>query len=368
MAYIYKKKSFKMTSLNITYNLGALFEQEGEYGTSHLMEHLICKTFKDEYALLTKLDVTWNAYTTSEGIRVYFVGLDKYFTPEIKERLVSKLLGGLNISEEEFEAEKNVVLQEYMDSFNDPTSSLNILREKFNFYGPIGKRSDIEKFSYKDMKAKYKQFFTKPAKIVEIGPSQSNFSKVKFAEDYIVQPRKLKWKKAYKGVEFEQLPVNNKCDVEFIGKKMIKKADYPAMIVAIEMLAGGLESPMYQEIREKAHLTYGVGHGTLKLLQDTLYSFDAVTDLENKDKLIAEFNKFWTDIKSWLTKERFDDVISSYYISDEKTKLFAYANVNEYLRKGLPRVGNSYKKLTFEKVVEVAEKYLNTDSFDLVVH
>lgn len=368
MAHIYKKKTFKMTSLNITFNLGALFEQEGEYGTSHLMEHLICKTFKDEYPLLTKLDVDWNAYTSSEGIRVYFVGLDKYFTPEIKERLVGKLLGGLNIPEEEFEAEKNVVLQEYMDSFNDPTSSLNILREKFNFYGAIGKRSDIENFSYQDMKDKYEKFFTKPAKIVEIGPSKSDFSKVEFAEDYIVPPRRLKWKKAYKGVEFEELPPNNKADVEYISKKMIKKADYPAMVVAVEMLAGGLESPMYQEIREKAHLTYGVQAGTMGLLQDTLYYFGAITDPENKDKLVAEFNKFFVDVKSWLTKERFDDVISSYYINDEKAKLFAYANVGEILRKGLPMVGSSYKKLTFEKVVEVAEKYINTDALELIVH
>ena len=47
MAYIYEKKSLKMTGLYITFNRGGLYDAEGEYGTSHLMEHLLCKTFKE---------------------------------------------------------------------------------------------------------------------------------------------------------------------------------------------------------------------------------------------------------------------------------------------------------------------------------
>ena len=124
MAHIYEKKSLKMTSLHIIFDRAGIYEKEGEYGTSHLMEHLICETFKEYYPTLNKYNIAWNASTGSEFIDVYFTGMDKYFTPELKQNIVKKLLGGLNVTEERFQKEKKVVLQEYMDSFNDPLASL----------------------------------------------------------------------------------------------------------------------------------------------------------------------------------------------------------------------------------------------------
>ena len=115
MAYYYTKTSIKMTNLTIAYNMGGLFDQEGQRGISHLMEHLVCETFKDEYPELAKYNVEWNACTGYDVVKVYFTGLDKYFTPEWKRRLVNKLTGGLKMSKERFEAEKKIVLQEYMD-------------------------------------------------------------------------------------------------------------------------------------------------------------------------------------------------------------------------------------------------------------
>ena len=115
MAYYYTKTSIKMTNLTIAYNMGGLFDQEGQRGISHLMEHLVCETFKDEYPELAKYNVEWNACTGYDVVKVYFTGLDKYFTPEWKRRLVNKLTGGLKMSKERFEAEKKIVLQEYMN-------------------------------------------------------------------------------------------------------------------------------------------------------------------------------------------------------------------------------------------------------------
>jgi predicted Zn-dependent peptidase len=82
MAYYYTKTSIKMTNLTIAYNLGGLFDQEGQKGISHLMEHLICKTFKDEYGDLNKYNIEWNAITGGDCVKIYFMGMDKYFTPE----------------------------------------------------------------------------------------------------------------------------------------------------------------------------------------------------------------------------------------------------------------------------------------------
>ncbi|MBO7696371.1 MAG: insulinase family protein [Methanobrevibacter sp.] len=360
MAHIYEKKSLKMTSLHIVYDRGGLYDKEGEYGTSHLMEHLICETFKDEYQNLSRLNIEWNAVTTTERVMVYFTGMDKYFTPEIKQRLVKKLLGGIDkcVNEERFKAERNVVLQEYMDSFNDPESWNNILRQRFNYYQVIGKRSDIENFTYKDMLSHYKKYYTKPSKIVEIGPTKSDFSFVKFAEKPVSEPMKLKFGN-YKDVELEEIPKGTKIVVRYGSKKMIKKSDVPALIMAYNILVGGLDAPMMKRIREEKQLTYGVHGGLTFMLNDTWATFSATTDLQNADKMKAEFQYFFNDISKHIKKDRFENEINAYGIAAETKKIFRYKNIGDILRKGLPMMGNAYKKLTLDKVKEVAAKYLN---------
>lgn len=366
MAYYYTKTSIKMTNLTIAYNLGGLFDQEGQKGISHLMEHLICKTFKDEYSELQKYNIDWNAVTCNDVVKIYFTGLDKYFTPAWKRRLVQKITGGINIPEEEFEAEKLVVLQEYGDSFNEPANSENTLREKFGYYSPIGKKEDIENFTFKDMAKFYNKFMKKPAKIVEVGPTKTDFSKVPMIEEYIVQPMKPRYKKNWK-LPLEPTPENQKCDVSLIGKKAISKSDYPAVAIALNMLASGLESPMVQDIREKQHLTYGVYSGMLKFISYAYPTLGASTSKENKDKLVAGFTKYFDNVGKFLKKKRFEDVICQIEVSREHDKIFKYANVDKIINKGKIQIGNAYKKMTFEKVVETAKKYLKTENFEIII-
>ena len=366
MAYYYTKTSIKMTNLTIAYNLGGLFDQEGQKGISHLMEHLICKTFKDEYSELQKYNIDWNAVTCNDVVKIYFTGLDKYFTPAWKRRLVQKITGGINIPEEEFEAEKHVVLQEYGDSFNEPANSENTLREKFGYYSPIGKKEDIENFTFKDMAKFYNKFMKKPAKIVEVGPTKTDFSKVPMVEEYIVPPMKPRYKKNWK-LPLEPTPENQKCDVSLIGKKAISKSDYPAVAIALNMLASGLESPMVQDIREKQHLTYGVYSGMLKFISYAYPTLGASTSKENKDKLVAGFTKYFDNVGKFLKKKRFEDVICQIEVSREHDKIFKYANVDKIINKGKIQIGNAYKKMTFEKVVETAKKYLKTENFEIII-
>lgn len=361
MAHIYEKKSLKMSSLNIIFDRAGIYEKDGEYGTSHLMEHLICETFKEYYPTLNKYNIAWNASTGSEFINVYFTGLDKYLTPELKQNIVKKLLGGLNVTEERFNGEKEVVLQEYMDSFNDPECWNNIIRQKYDYYGAIGRRSDIEKFTHKDMQQAYKKYFQKPSKIIEVGPTKSDFSFVKFADKPVDVSRKLKFGN-YKNVELEPIPENQKSTIRYLSKKMLKKSDYPAMAVALNILAGGLDSPMYKRIREEKTLTYHIGVGLYNVLNDTIIYCGATTDKSHADELRAEFQKFFKDITKYIKKDRFENEITALTVNAEMKKIFRYKNVGDIIRKGLPMVGNAYKKLTLAKVKEVAAKYLNLDN------
>lgn len=368
MAYYYIKKDFEITSLNISYNIGGLFDKKGQKGISHLMEHLICATFRDLYPVLKKFGIEWNAYTSNDHVLVFFHGLDKYLTPHMKRTLIDRLTGGLkDITEDDFESEKHVVLQEYDDFFNDPESIMNIIRQHFNYFCPIGLKKDIVNFKYSDMNKFYNAYMKKPAKIIEIGPRKTDFSKVPMNEKFVLKPMKLKYKDNYK-TPLENIPKNNKSTVTYLNKKLVNKKDFPYLFLAIEMLCDGLESPMSVDIREKQHLTYGVSGGIWEMITQGIIFFQSTTTEENVKKMIKEFNKFFKKVEKYMTKSRLEDIRDNIKVIHEYNEIFRYKNVNKIVRKNYLRVGDVYKTATLEQVKEVAKKYLTLDNFDIVVH
>ena len=79
------------------------------------------------------------------------------------------------------------------------------------------------------------------------------------------------------------------------------------------------------------------------------------------------FQYFFDDIEKHLDKKRFEDIICKIDVNREKDKIFKYRNIGKILNKGRIQIGNAYKKLTFEKVVEIAKKYLNMDNMEIIV-
>lgn len=365
MAYTYIKKSLKMTGLYISYNQGGIFDQDGEKGISHLMEHLICENIKQYMPELTKYNIDWNAYTADNITVVHFTALDKYFTSDFKRKIVNALISKLNVSEERFEQEKAVVIQEYLDSFNNPTTCLNALRKHFNYYAPIGKLEDIQKFTYKQAIEKFNKFYKNPANIIEIGPSKTDFSGIKYNDKLLVQPFKFKYKDDYK-VELQQTPNNEKSRILCVSKKIVKKSDYFPLLFSLNMLCGGLESPMMTEIREKRHLTYGVHFGMTNSIDESILYLTATTDKKNKNALIDAFKMFYEDIGKWLEKETFENHMLSTHINVEENKIFQYEHPQKYMLKGYIGVGTSWKKVTYEKAMEVAKKYLTLDNMKII--
>lgn len=368
--HIFEKKSLKMTTLRVVFNAGSLYEKEGRFGTMHLMEHLICKSFDDMLDELTKKNIKWNASTGAEYVSFYWTGLDSQLTPELKEELVRRVLAigcKTNVTDESFEKEKATVLQEYRDCFDSPQNAvlLNTLRQKFNFYDAIGRYNDIEAFTIKDYEEVRKEFFSNPARIIEIGPRKSDLSFVKFEESRH-EFAKLKYKDKW-NYDFEEVGSSEKSLVQVIGKKLVKKSDYPFLKVALEMLNSGLESPLYKEIREKRGLSYYSIASLMTLLSDSVCIFYAATSKEKADELGSVYDNFFKDVTKYLTKERFDDIMNAYAIAKEEQKILRYSHISDLVRKGDVDMPKNLKKITYERVVEVAEKYLNDNNLKTII-
>lgn len=356
--YIYKHERLKMTSLSIVFDAGSELEPLGKKGTMHLMEHLICKTFEDLYPKLTANSIDWNAYTSEEKIVVYFEGLASRLTSELKLDIVKKLTGGVEISPEVFNNEKNVVLQEYMDTINDNTSAceLNIFRKYLNDYTPIGKEKDILDFSYEDLFETYDKYFKRPIKIVEIGPEKTieleNFCKGELLKN---EHKKLKFGK----YDFEKLysDISLKVPVFLISPKTITKSDYPYLKIGTMVLTSGLESPFYKRLRVEKGLSYYVRGILLKNVNSGILTIDACTNAERADELSDSLLELSDNLYDLMTQERFNDIIEHMKIEREKENILKYAYTNRYIGLSLLKMPKNLDKITFEKTRYIMSRY-----------
>lgn len=359
--YVFKKKSLKMTTLRIVFDAGSRLELYGRYGTMHLMEHLICKTFKDLYPQLSKLGIGWNAYTSSEQVEVYFSGLDKYLTADLKEELFKRITGGLkSVTKNEFESERNVVCQEYMDCVfdSDYASTMNVLRRWFGEYLAIGKLEDIQKFTHKDMVEVYEKHFRKPARIVEVGREKTKFFEtVGFKE--VEKTNKHEHFRNHRNETFVNIASDDKTSVFGIAKKMVSAKDYPYLSVGLDMLTYGLESPFYIELREKLGLTYYVQSAIHSYINRGIVILKACTGSDRADELISKMKELVADAKSMLTEERFETIMSNLKISREKADAVLYSNCGRYSTISKMKFPNNLDKIDYGKVVEVTMKYLS---------
>lgn len=364
---IYKKNKVKMSGLYLVFNTGSMYEEKGRFGTFHLMEHLVCKTFDDLRDEFTKRGITYNAYTSDELVVFWFNGLTKQLTKELKEDLVKRITQNISVvTEESFMKEKMVVLQEYEDSFTDPMGGhfLNIIRSRFNNYLPIGKRSDIESFSFEEMKETFNNFFTKPAMIIEIGGEKSDLSFVEFDKKPRTK-RRLKYKNY--SAEIANVPcVEGVNFVYFLPQMAVSKKDFSNLYVAKLMLTDGLNSPLYQELREKRGLIYGIYSMLEPCVNDSIFYTCFQTMTSNVEEAQKVYGEIMNNLDIVLTKERFNDIVEMLRNKFEEENIYPHKYAEKYI-KGLPSTqlnSKTLENITFEDVVEVAKKYLlNYETF-----
>lgn len=357
-----------MTTLDVVFSAGSLYEREGRYGTMHLMEHLICGTFSDLRPELTKRGIAWNATTGDEYVKFYWTGLESQLS-DMKDTLVRRVTGDITkyVTNEEFEKERSTVYQEYCDAFNDPqyAAILNHIRKKFNYYCPIGKREDIFDFTYEDMVEVKKEFFMKPACIIEVGPTKTDIKDVEY-EEKRHKFKKLMYRENWHA-PFENTSPSEKYVIGMLSKKLIPKKDYPAMKVAVMMLNNNLESPLYKEIREKRGLSYYSVGDLMTMVNDSICMFYAATTDSHIDELVSVYADFFRDTQKYISRNRYEDIISNIKINEEKREVLRYANIQDLERKGMARLPKDIGKVTYENVLEVVEKYLNLNNLESFV-
>lgn len=353
------KSQTNLSGLYVVYEGSTNLEKKGNYGISHLMEHLMCKTFFHMIQDFDRDGIQWNAYTSSNEIVFYMTGLDEKIDKHKNKYLDA--LQSFEITKEQFENERQIVLQEYEDTFNDQSQShsLNLTRKLFNDYDPIGLKEDLEKLKFMDCLNFYELQYAKPTKII-------NVSKNKKIKNLDIEFSDRKIDKKY---EFGKHDVSLELNNEFKDKTSIIclspfiEKDNAEVHFLNAMLSLGLKSPLYDEIREKRGLVYYIHCYQSRYNKQGIISIDTQTSNRNFDGVVDGIQTVLKDTKRFLNKDRFDLVKEYYMVRKEKDEILRYTNVNQWIQPEGWSVYDILDDIKLTDIKKVYEKYYDFDKF-----
>ena len=370
MNYKYIQNPLGMAGIYIAFGkAGAIGEKDGKYGTSHLMEHMICKNSDSMRDVLQQNGIFPNAFTGTDKVVCHMSGLaDRMakFTPEYIERM----LGSIDeITEDQFQNEKSTVLQEYGDSFVDPLQAAlwNAMRKHFNCYMSIGRRRDIEAFTFEDYKKAYVDIFSKPDLILYIGPDDPSPAIPVYPPVHIV-PNTYAYTED-SGAELEEGSKNDRSQIIIFPKELVGREYATAAAVAFKMLASGLNSPLMIEAREKRGLTYGVCGFINSIGPQYLPTICTSTDNDNQQKLLDVIMEVFANPDKYLTQERFEVIRGMVLVKKQKEEILLYDNPSSVLNESLGFINedSGIETITYDHALAAAKKFFSPDSVGVYV-
>ena len=341
----------ELGSINFFYN-GSKIEEIGYRGISHLVEHLICKAIDHIDEELISHGLKFNASTSENIVHFYLTGMNKHIKKFENEFI--KILNYIP-TKEEFDKEKLIVLAEYNNLFSKPNCIFqNISRKYFNRFGAIGYRTDIENITYEQYLEFQNNHFSKPLSIIRVGETEfSNYYK------NLIYTKDIEKIYDYLDVGNEFLEyncsTNNPLNVHWCNCNI--KPIYQEFISLY--LSNGLNSPLYQELREKNGLVYYVQSD---ILFDNLNSSPIVILYECQKKNSKKCQKLIRNLfKYFETNEnRFDNMKKYIECTYEESEIFNHNT--KYVKNFIEDVDylNVYRELNFEKFSEMMNEFSET--------
>lgn len=347
----------------IIFKGSALNETVGNRGTNHMIEHLLCKSFDHLMDGFSQDGINWNASTSSDTVKFYMTGLDEMIS-KYKHIMTESVLSGGNITQEQFDIEKKIILEEYADNFNDHYSghSLNLFRKKFDSYGAIGHSEDIKNYTLEQYNKDVNKYYSCPNVIIDVSnePVNDNTYHTKDLLGKTVLPHQPL--ELYNGdYLYDQINRDNKVNV--ICFTDIDRDDDPVCDVVLGMLGDGLNSPLYQEIREKRGLSYFSHAYSVPAKSGIVTIVSATTSKENITELFDTYNMIFNNPDQYFTRERYDIMQGSYRVKLKKDKIFNYSKVacihDQFYNL------DKFADITYEQCLEVYKKYFNLNKFHI---
>lgn len=348
-----------LSGFYVVYEGSTNLEKKGWYGISHLLEHLCLKSFEHLQEDFDRDGIDWNAYTSPNEIVFYLTGLDEKVN-KWKYKFI-ELLSEFNVTKKEFENEKNIVLEEYLDYINSQSEVhiLNLSRKLFNNYDAIGLREDLENMKFMDCLNFWELQYSKPTKIINVSKSKPyKNNTIDFAEREIIKTIEY-------GNHNTPLELKNefKDKTSVVILSPIINEDFAYINFINSMLLLGLKSPLYREIREKRGLSYYVQCYQSRMNKQGLVTLATQTSNKNFNQVVDTIKSVIKNPKKYLTKDRFDLVKDYFTVRMKKDEILRYENIDKWIDPESWNVYDILDDVNMKKIREVYDKYYNFDEF-----
>jgi predicted Zn-dependent peptidase len=336
MTVFFEKRDLPIVSVIFAVRNGSNNESLEEKGISHFIEHLLYKGTKNRAAKQIAEDIEKNGGEmngfTSEEITAYWCKMPSREL-NLALEVLSDLVKNPLFDEKELEKERQVIFEEIKMYHDNPRLYVFDEIQKSLYDGTMseniaGNFESMKSIDRKKMVEKFNQIY-KPNNMILGVVGNADFDKiVEFAEKNF-------------GDEKGEVPVyefglKNESRIE--KRKGIDQASLvfgfhsplprerlnPAAKVLITLMAGGMSSRLFSEIREKRNLAYAV-KGGLEDNRDYSYSWIYVgtmkQNVEEVEKIILEeFKKVSEDLTEEELESVKKQVIGNYNISVEESQ------------------------------------------------
>lgn len=389
------KNSTNVISTDIFYKVGSRNEVMGKTGIAHMLEHMNFKSTKNlqagEFDKEVKSVGGVNNASTSFDYTHYYI---KSSTDNLGKsiELYAELMQNLNLKDEEFQPERDVVTEERRwRTDNNPLGYLyfRLFNNAYIYHSyhwtPIGFMNDIRNWTIDDIRDFHKTYYQPQNAILivtgDVDPKDV-FKKAKKEFGKIKNHSKIP---EVKFVEPEQdgakrVIIHKDSEVEMIAITFhipdFKHKDQVTLSMISEILYSGKSSRLYKELVDKKRLVNSVYAYNMENIDPGLFIFMATCNpgvkAEDVEKeLIDQINlmKDTKVTKAELEKIKINTKSDFIYSLESSTSV---ANLyGSYLVRGditpLLNYEENINKITAKEVQKVAKKYFNFDKSTTVI-
>jgi zinc protease len=374
-------------STDIFYKVGSRNEIMGKTGIAHMLEHMNFKSTKNLEAGQFDEEVK-----SVGGVSNASTGFDytHYFIKSSSDNLgkslslLAELMQNLNLKDEEFQPERNVVAEERRwRTDNNPLGYLyfRLFNNAYLYHSyhwtPIGFMNDIQTWSIDDIRNFHATYYQpKNAILVVTGDidPQTVFSDAITHFGAIgngVEVPEVKFKEPRQDGP-KRIVLNKESEVEMVAITFhipdFKDPDQPKLSAISEMLSSGKSSRLYEELVDKKHLVNQIYAYNMENIDPGLFIFLAVCNpgvtAETVEKeLLLQIEKLKTEkvSKEELEKVKIStkaDFIFSLESSSSVAGLFG-----GYLARGdlapLENYEEAINALDADAILQTARKYFD---------
>jgi predicted Zn-dependent peptidase len=336
MTVLFEKRKVPVVSVAIAARCGGLNEEEHEKGISHFIEHMFYKGTKKRTAKKIAKDIEsrggdLNGFT-DELITAYWCKMPSKHLKIALEVLADMVKNSL-FDKKELEKERKVIFEEIKMRKDNPRIFVmdeihNSLYEKPFGINLIGTYESMNSITREKLLERFKDVYA-PNNLILAVVGDANFSEItEFAEkNFKGEKGKVKQIKAIprNEIKIEKRKGIDQVNLIFAYHVPLAndKKSYAALILST-LMAGGMSSRLFSEIREKRNLAYAV-KGDSEITKDFAYNIIYIGTTKEKIEeikkiILDEFEKVSKDLTEKELNEAKEQEIGNYQISMEDSQ------------------------------------------------